>query len=111
MDEKIQHVYEKNATKSNYRFSHVKEGQSYGLFNSTNKKLKMDGFACTITKSGRYIHPRYNRYLSVRECARIQSFPDDFMFSGSVKQMYEQIGNAVPVDMARAIAEKIKEAL
>lgn len=107
-DPKIQHIYDKTSTKMNYRFSHVKEGDNYGNFNSNYRKLKMDGFSCTITKSGRYIHPEYNRLLSVREHARIQSFPDDFVFMGSVKSMYEQIGNAVPVLMAKAIAEEIK---
>lgn len=110
-DFSIQHIYETNATKNNYKFSYVKQGDVYGSFKSTNKKLKMDGFACTITKSGRYIHPVYNRFLSVRECARIQSFPDSFVFSGSIQDMYGQIGNAVPVKMAQAIAEEVQEAL
>jgi len=110
-DEAIQHIYEKNATKNLYKYSYVEEGKSYGLFKSTNKKLKSNSFACTITKSGRYIHPEYNRLISVREAARIQSFPDDFKFSGTVNQMYMQIGNAVPVMMAKAIAESVKEML
>lgn len=105
--EGIQHVYEDMATKSNYKFSHVKEGNNYGSFKSNFIKLKMDGFSRTITKSGRYIHPKYNRFLSVREEARIQSFPDDFIFVGSIEQMYQQIGNAVPVLMAKAIGESI----
>jgi len=110
-DEKIQHVFEKVKKKKNYIFSHVKEGENYGLFKSTFKKLRSDGFACTITKSGRYIHPRYNRIISVREAARIQSFPDDFMFCGTTRQMYMQAGNAVPVLMAKAIAQEIKGCL
>lgn len=110
-DFEIQHIYETNATKNNYKFSYVKQGDVYGSFKSTNKKLKMDGFSCTITKSGRYIHPIYNRFLSVRECARIQSFPDTFKFVGSIQDMYGQIGNAVPVKMAEAIAEEVMEAL
>ena len=69
----------------------------------------MDGFSCTITKGGRYIHPDFNRLLSVREEARIQSFPDDFKFCGSKNDMYAQIGNAVPVKMAKAIGNKLKE--
>lgn len=108
-NEEIQHIYEKKDKKNNYKFSHVKEGENYGSFKSSNKKLKMDNFACTITKGGRYIHPVYNRFISVREAARIQSFPDDFKFSGSINNMYAQIGNAVPVKMAEAIGEKIKE--
>jgi DNA (cytosine-5)-methyltransferase 1 len=45
--------------------------------------------------------------LTERECARIQGFPDDYIFLGNKQQVYEQIGNAVPPPMARAIAECI----
>ena len=106
-----QHICETNGTKNMYKYSHVKEGKNYGLFRSTNKKLKMGGFSCTITKTGRYIHPVYNRNITVREAARIQSFPDSFIFDGKVTQMYQQIGNAVPCLMAKAIGETIKESL
>ena len=51
------------------------------------------------------------RRLSVRECARIQTFPDDFIFYGSIGSMHRQIGNAVPVRMAKEIALSIKEIL
>ncbi len=107
----LQHIYEQKEKKDNYKFSHVKEGQNYGAFRSNFIKFKMNGFARTITKSGRYIHPVYNRIMSVREVARIQSFPDDFLFVGSINQMYQQIGNAVPVKMAEAIAQEIKGCL
>ena len=105
----IQHIYEKVATEKAYRFSHVKQGDNYGTFKSTNKRLREDGFACTITKNGRYIHPVFHRLISVREAARIQSFPDDFMFVGSTENMFAQIGNAVPVKMAEAIGNKLLE--
>ncbi len=107
--EEIQHIYEKVATQKSYKFSFVKPGETYGAFRSTNKRLKLDGFACTITKGGRYIHPVYHRLISIREAARIQSFPDNFMFTGSKDNMYALIGNAVPVNMAKAIATKLKE--
>ena len=110
-DEKIQHILEKIKKKKNYIFSHIKEGNNYGLFKSTFKKLKMNNFACTITKSGRYIHPEYNRLITVRESARIQSFPDDFKFNGTTRQMYMQIGNAVPVLMAKEIGSEIMRCL
>jgi DNA (cytosine-5)-methyltransferase 1 len=61
----------------------------------------------TITASGPEIHPNRQRRLSVRECAIIQTFPDNFVFTGSLGNMYKQIGNAVPVKMAEAIAKII----
>jgi DNA (cytosine-5)-methyltransferase 1 len=53
------------------------------------------------------IHPFENRGLSVREAARLQSFPDDFVFKGSIGYQQQQVGNAVPPLLAKAIFEKI----
>ena len=58
-----------------------------------------------------YIHPTELRTLSVREAARIQSFPDDFFFEGSRSAAFKQIGNAVPVVLAEKIGLKIKKLL
>lgn len=65
----------------------------------------------TITATGPEIHPNRKRRMSVRECARIQTFPDDFVFYGSLGNMYKQIGNAVPVLLAEKLAESIKKSL
>ena len=56
-------------------------------------------------------HPLEARPFTVRENARCQCFPDDWVFSGSVGQQYKQVGNAVPVNLAYEIAKKIYEGL
>ena len=54
-----------------------------------------------------YIHPREARGLSPREAARVQTFPDDYIFTGAQNTWYAQIGNAVPVKLAKAIGDGI----
>lgn len=61
----------------------------------------------TITATGPEIHPNKERRMSVRECAIIQTFPNDFIFKGSLGNMYKQIGNAVPVLLGKKIGEII----
>lgn len=65
----------------------------------------------TITAISPEIHVNKKRRLFARECAILQSFPNDFIFYGSLSSMYRQIGNAVPVKMAKSIAEIIQTML
>ena len=65
----------------------------------------------TITATQPEIHVNKKRRLSVRECAILQSFPDDYIFTGSLNAQYRQVGNAVPVLLANKIAIGIKEML
>lgn len=79
----------------------------------TYGRLLWDWPAYTITSqvtnvtAGPFTHPEFDRVLSVREAARLQSFPDDHVFYGSVGSQYRQIGNAVPPELAKAIANSI----
>lgn len=90
-------------------------------FSQNNQRLFGDKPAPTIAASfqSNFIHPHLNRNFTAREGARLQSFPDDFIFEGMRTKMswekglsqYQQIGNAVPVLMAKAIGECIKQIL
>lgn len=79
-----------------------------------NRKLEWDKISPTITGRGGgtggpviNIHPSGKRRMTVREYARIQTFPDNFIFSGSMSSMYRQIGNAVPPKFSSILAELI----
>lgn len=77
-------------------------------------RLHPDAMCSTIlTKCdphwGSFFHPTQERALSVREAARIQTFPDRYIFTGSLTEQFEQVGNAVPPLMAKAIGEKIRQ--
>jgi DNA (cytosine-5)-methyltransferase 1 len=79
-------------------------------------RLRNDGLSGTVlTKCdphwGTVILPDQDRTLTVREAARFQAFPDTYRFTGSRVSQYVQVGNAVPVLLAKAIAERIREYL
>ncbi len=80
-------------------------------------RLDFEMVAPTITRwvfhpgSGRFCHPREARLLTIREAARLQSFSDDFRFTGSYIDKAHQIGNAVPPLLMEAMAQNIKVCL
>ncbi|MFT4085013.1 MAG: DNA (cytosine-5-)-methyltransferase [Nocardioides sp.] len=86
------------------------------IFDDKYKRLDADDLSRTITahiaKDGYwYIHPEQNRTLTIRESARIQTFPDHYRFSGPPTAAFKQIGNAVPPRLARAIGGAVARVL
>jgi len=80
------------------------------------RRLSWDAPSLTLTcapaqNQTERCHPSESRPLTVREYARIQTFPDDWKFSGNVAMQYKQIGNAVPVNLAEAVGHSIVSAL
>jgi DNA (cytosine-5)-methyltransferase 1 len=116
------HVITKSVEDAKKRFAQLKEGQN---FHDLDEKLKSNyadpkrtqnsiylrlrgnepsGTVINVRKS-MWIHPQLDRAISVREAARLQSFPDKFIFVGSKDSQYQQVGNAVPPMMAEGLAE------
>lgn len=108
------------------RYKHIGQGQNWksipeelmqNYANKDNchsgiyKRLKPDEPSVVISnyRKNMLIHPYQDRGLSVREAARLQSFPDNFIFKGSLMHIQQQIGNAVPPLLAKAVFEKILE--
>ncbi len=72
------------------------------------RRLSRNESSPTVMTDGHsYYHPVENRYITVREAAAIQSFPNDFVFEGTVTQQWRQIGNAVPPLLGKALGECI----
>jgi len=86
------------------------------IFDDKYNRLDWDELSRSITahiaKDGYwYIHPAEHRTLTVREAARLQTFPDRFRFAGTRSHAFQQIGNAVPPQLARTIATQVADAL
>ena len=93
------------------RMQQLKEGESlYKGYSDAWKKCPWDAPSCTIKENhgGVNIHPRLPRVLTAREMARLQSFPDDFIFMGKKNKQLVQIGNAVPPYLGKAIGLAIR---
>ena len=108
------------------RYRHIGQGENWRAIpaelmqnyaNTANchsgiyKRLIADEPSIVISnyRKNMLIHPYQDRGLSVREAARLQSFPDKFVFSGSLMHIQQQIGNAVPPLLAKAVFERILE--
>jgi DNA (cytosine-5)-methyltransferase 1 len=70
-------------------------------------RLSPFDLAPTILGNSRFIHPFHDRFLTVREQARLMSYPDDHVFLGSKDEQYNQVGESVPVALSTAIAKEI----
>lgn len=85
------------------------------IYSGTWTRMVKDEISVTITtrfdtpSSGKFTHPFLDRAITVREAARLQSFPDSFVFVGTKSSQMKQVGNAVPPRLANAIANVIKK--
>jgi DNA (cytosine-5)-methyltransferase 1 len=107
IDKKINHVRTKHKDEMKKRLAAVPEGKSlYDNYSDSWKKCLWNEASCTIKENhgGVNINPEEPRVITVREMARLQSFPDTFIFKGSKAKQMVQIRNAVPPLMAEAIA-------
>ncbi|MGL5936783.1 MAG: DNA cytosine methyltransferase [Cetobacterium sp.] len=97
------------------RDSLPEEEKTKSIYSGTWSRMKKNEPSVTITtrfdtpSSGRFTHPYLHRAITVREAARIQSFPDDFIFYKSKTSQMKQVGNAVPPLLAEEIAKVIKK--
>jgi len=97
-DHSINHEWTRHSKEMEHRLSKVLPGGSlYASFFDAWKRQYKGIPAMTIKENhgGTHIHPDLNRVISAREMARLQSFPDEFIFAGTMKQAMWQIGNAV----------------
>lgn len=105
-DPAFNHLVTKHTKGMQERLMAVEEGKGlYSNYSDAWKKCPWDAPSCTIKENhgGVNIHPKLPRVLTVRECARLQSFPDDFIFKGTKTKQLVQVGNAVPPNLSKAV--------
>ena len=119
------HVITKTTPTAMERFKAIKQGENFHSLDESLKTntytdvsrtqntiyLRLDydepsGTVVNVRKS-MWIHPVKDRAVSIREAARLQTFPDSFIFCGTKDKQYQQVGNAVPPVLAKAIANKL----
>ena len=123
------HIVTNTTKTAMQRFKALKQGQNFHALDDSLKTntytdasrtqntiyLRLDydepsGTVVNVRKS-MWIHPTKDRAISVREAARLQTFPDSFVFCGTKDKQYQQVGNAVPPIMAKSIAKKLANLL
>jgi len=113
-DKVFNHEASRHSLGMQERLMSVPEGKSlYANYSDAWKKCPWDKPSCTIKENhgGVNIHPKLPRVLTVREMARLQSFPDDFIFRGAKKWQQVQVGNAVPPFLGKAVGLAIRKSL
>lgn len=123
-DRLYNHIITETEDTAMERFKALKQGQNFHCLDDSLKTTYTDakrtqntiylrlnysepsGTVVNVRKS-MWVHPKLDRALSVREAARLQSFPDSFIFKGTKDAQYQQVGNAVPPILAKAIAEQV----
>ena len=123
------HIITKTTDTAMERFRALKQGQNFHSLDDSMKsntytdatrtqntiylRLNYDEPSGTVVnvRKSMWIHPTLDRAISVREAARLQTFPDSFVFCGSKDKQYQQVGNAVPPIMAKSIAKKLAQIL
>ena len=123
------HIITKTTDVAMERFKALNQGENFHALEDTLKTntytdisrtqntiyLRLDyeqpsGTVVNVRKS-MWVHPIKDRAVSIREAARLQTFPDSFVFVGTKDKQYQQVGNAVPPIMAKAIAKKLANQL
>lgn len=125
----MNHIITKTTDVAMERFKALEQGQNFHSLSDEQKnntytdaartqntiylRLKYDEPSGTVVnvRKSMWIHPTKDRAISIREAARLQTFPDSFVFYGSKDRQYQQVGNAVPPIMAKAIAMKLAKIL
>ena len=123
------HMVTKTTDTAMQRFKALKQGENFHALDDSMKtntytdasrtqntiylRLNYDEPSGTVVnvRKSMWIHPTQDRAISVREAARLQTFPDSFVFCGSKDKQYQQVGNAVPPIMAKSIAKKLAKVL
>ena len=123
------HIITRTTDTAMERFKVLKQGENFHALDDAMKKntytdasrtqntiylrLNYDQPSGTVVnvRKSMWIHPTLDRAISVREAARLQTFPDSFEFCGTKDKQYQQVGNAVPPIMAKSIAKKLASIL